>query len=290
MKKLLISFSGGETSAFMTHHLLTQRENDFTEIVVVFANTGKEREETLEFINKFSCHFGFNIVWIEAVTNPTHGKGVSAKVVSFETASRNGEPYEAMIAKHGIPSKHSPHCTRELKKYAIRAFARSIGWRPSEYLTAIGIRMDEADRISEKAKEQGLYYPLIKLGITKPKINSFWQSQPFRLNLRGYEGNCNKCFKKSLRKLMTIEADEIEAGATDQWWGDMEKKYGEFIPESKKRGKITLPLRFYRGNMSINDIRIKAQSEVFKRADDDAVVFDEQLDISNGCSESCEVF
>lgn len=293
-QKLLISFSGGRTSAFMTQWLINNCRDQY-DFIIVFANTGKEREETLKFINQCDKHFGFNVVWVEAITNPIRGKGVRAKVVTFETASRNGEPYEAMIAKHGIPSKNSPHCTRELKKYAINAYARSIGWRPKDYITAIGIRTDEADRI----KKGPFLYPLLKLcPMDKQAINTFWSEMPFDLQLKGYEGNCNKCFKKSLRKLMTIEFDERKNGNHDDWWADMEDKYGDFIPESKKNGKIIPPLRFYRGNFSIRDIE-DASLRDFNHAVDDSKTTQQRLpfgtkllyiDEANGCSESCEVF
>ena len=159
-KQLLISFSGGRTSAYMTWWLLNiwpDRNN--WEIIVVFANTGKEREETLEFTNECDVRFGFNTVWIEAVTNPIRGKGVSFKIVNFETANRTGEPFEQMIKKHGLPNVKNPHCTRELKKYAIRAYCRSIRWK--KYYTAIGIRIDEVDRISVSAEKERFIYPLV---------------------------------------------------------------------------------------------------------------------------------
>ena len=156
--KLLISFSGGRTSAFMANWCL-ENLSDKYDIIVVYANTGKEREETLDFIERCDRYFGFNCTWIECVTNPEYKKGVSAKVVTFKTASRNGEPFEQMIKKHGMPSVANPVCTRELKSYAIKAYARSIGW--SKYFIAIGIRSDEIDRISPTAKKQRFIYPLI---------------------------------------------------------------------------------------------------------------------------------
>src|SRR3990167_6661723 len=101
--KLLISFSGGETSAYMTQWLLKEFKG-WKEMIVVFANTGEENEKTLEFVNKCDKELGFNTVWVEAITNSIHGQGIKAKIVTFETASRNGEPFEQMIAKHGIPN------------------------------------------------------------------------------------------------------------------------------------------------------------------------------------------
>lgn len=44
MRNLVISFSGGETSAYMTHLLLSKYRVWYREVVVVFANTGQEME------------------------------------------------------------------------------------------------------------------------------------------------------------------------------------------------------------------------------------------------------
>ena len=117
-EKLLISFSGGRTSAYMTWWLLNYKR-DLYEMLVVFANTGKEREETLEFVRDCDNYFGFNTVWIEAVTNPKNTYGVTAKVVNFESADRKGTPFEEVIKKHGLPNQHMPHCSRQMKKEAI---------------------------------------------------------------------------------------------------------------------------------------------------------------------------
>lgn len=295
-KRLLISFSGGRTSAYMTWWLLNvwpDRHN--WEIIVVFANTGKERNETLDFINECDLRFGFNTVWIEAITRPEHGKGVGVEIVDYYTANRNGEPFERMIRKHGLPNVKNPHCSRELKKYAIRAYCRSIGWK--NYFTAIGIRVDELDRISESAEKERFIYPFISMISTrKNDVNKFWSLQDFDLKLKTYEGNCDLCFKKSLRKLMTIvnEAPDIA-----NWWRSMEEKYDHFIPETRKHNPLIIPpLHCYRSNKSIDDIINMAKND-FEPAKDESQYYPEykqgnlwgfELDISNGCTESCEVF
>ena len=91
--------------------LLVDKYKGKRDIYTIFANTGKEREETLEFVNMCDIEFSLNVVWIESVQN--HGKRQSAsfKIVNFESASRKGEPFEDMIKKHGIPNKVFPHCT-----------------------------------------------------------------------------------------------------------------------------------------------------------------------------------
>jgi len=294
-KKLLISFSGGRTSAFMTKWCIDNLSDEY-DIIVVYANTGKEREETLDFIEKCDKYFGFNCIWIEAITNPTNRQGVKAKVVNFKTASRNGEPFEDMIKKHGMPNVKSPHCTRELKSYAIKAYARSIGWKG--YYTAIGIRIDEIDRVSPDHKKKKFIYPLVShIETTKNDINKFWKDQPFDLELKTYEGNCDLCFKKSFRKLMTITK---ETPNTVRWWRKMEKKYSAYIPEGKKHNPLIIPpLYSFRQNKSILEI-VEMAKFPFDMAVDESQYKPElkqfslydlyDIDISNGCTESCEVF
>lgn len=72
--KLQISFSGGETSAYMAQRLIKEC-NKTHEIITLFANTGEEAEETLEFVDKCDREFGLNVIWLEADVNPELGKG-----------------------------------------------------------------------------------------------------------------------------------------------------------------------------------------------------------------------
>lgn len=293
-KQLLISFSGGRTSAYMTKLLLEKLDKNIYETIVVFANTGKEREETLEFIKDCDEKFGFNTIWVECITDMVHGNGVKAKVVNFETASRNGEPFEENIKKHGISNINTPICTRELKTYTINAYMRQIGWK--KYYRAIGIRVDEIDRVNANYKKERIIYPLVSMFPSrKQDVNKFWSEQPFDLKLKGYEGNCDCCYKKSLRKLLTIAVERPELF---QWWIDMEKKYENYVPKSRNTENVKLPLRFFRGNLSASDILEMSKTFTdFARDDSKDVVkyiqfnlFGNDLDVSNGCSESCEPF
>lgn len=79
-KKLLVcTFSGGRTSAFMVLLLKEHPKYKDFDKVYIFANTGKERSETLEFINKCDKEWGLSIVWIEA--NVKAEKGVGTRKV-----------------------------------------------------------------------------------------------------------------------------------------------------------------------------------------------------------------
>lgn len=159
-KQLLISFSGGRTSAYMTKWCLDNL-GDRYEMIVVFANTGKEVEGTLEFVLQCSENWNTPIIWVEATHKDASGvwyskKGwkVKHKVVTFETASREGEPFEEMISIAGIPTTKAPFCSDQLKRKAIESYMKSIGWK--KYYKAIGIRVDEIDRVNPKYKEKEL--------------------------------------------------------------------------------------------------------------------------------------
>ncbi len=297
MKRLLISFSGGETSAYMTNWILQNWKNQYDEILVVFANTGQENEQTLEFVRCCDAHFGFGTVWIEAIQFHGARRAAGFKVVNFDTASRDGTPFEDAIKKYGIPNAKFKDCTRNLKQKPIEAYAKSCGWALGSYDLAIGIRADEIDRMSAAAAQRRIVYPLISPHpMTKPKINSWWGVQPFRLQLRGYQGNCKWCWKKSLRKHLTIIDENPSAYDFPK---RMERLYGKVGPEflkdpTTRRDPLPADYRrtFFRGNMSVEDLFVEYEKKKarFNRADDDASVFDPDFDVGAGCEESCEVF
>jgi hypothetical protein len=281
--RLAISFSGGRTSAYMTKLLLDAAKGTGVEPVVIFANTGQEHPATLRFVRSCDEEFGFNTVWLEADVDPERGRGTSFEVVEYETAARNGEPFEAVIAKYGIPNQNFPHCTRETKERPITAYLRSLGWRAGSYKIAIGIRADESDRQSPSARERGIIYPLIRAGIRKSDVLTWWSRQAFDLNLEEHQGNCKACWKKSLRKLLTIAEEDPSAF---DWVRRMEEKYPDAGP-----GDMDRPRRFFRGHRTADDI-IALAREPFKpyRPDTELQIEMDMLDLGGGCGDSCEVF
>jgi len=280
---LLISFSGGETSAYMTQTILARLPfRQYEKVLVVFANTGEENEATLEFVRQCDEHFHFGTVWVEAVVH-SNRQSCTAKVVTFDTASRHGEPYEAVIQKYGIPNAKFPHCTRELKEHPIAAFVRSIGWERGTYEIAIGIRADEVERRSKNAHVHHIVYPLLDWWtVTKPTINRWWAEQPFRLRLAGYQGNCKWCWKKSDRKLWTI-MDE-NPGAFE-FPARMEAAYGLYGPEFKKVVAPGYRRTFFRHNRSTQELKMLHDTTEWTRPEDDSLDYQEEP----GCAESCEV-
>jgi 3'-phosphoadenosine 5'-phosphosulfate sulfotransferase (PAPS reductase)/FAD synthetase len=58
----LISFSGGRTSGYMLWHILDAYDGKLPDDVhVCFANTGKEREETLRFVHECGSRWGVSL-------------------------------------------------------------------------------------------------------------------------------------------------------------------------------------------------------------------------------------
>ena len=94
----LISFSGGATSAYMLHETLAEYGGTLPDDVhVCFANTGKEREETLRFVHECSTRWNVRVRWLEWRTRTGDVEG-RFEEVGFNSASRNGEPFAGLIA------------------------------------------------------------------------------------------------------------------------------------------------------------------------------------------------
>lgn len=238
----LISFSGGRTSAYMLHEILRAHGGVLPpDVHVTFANTGKEREETLRFVHDCETHWNVRVRWLEYrdLSTAYFAKQVavedSFEEVGYNSASRNGEPFAALIAKKKyLPNAVTRFCTVELKIRVMRDFARSVYFE--RWQNVIGLRYDEGLRVlkalerNETGKERfKAIMPLSKAKVTKRDVMAFWQAQPFDLALQPYEGNCDLCFLKSRAKLATIMREN--PGMAD-WWVKQER----IVAPSKKSG------------------------------------------------------
>jgi hypothetical protein len=268
--KLLVSFSGGRTSAYMSKLLKTCYADKY-ELLFVFANTGQEHENTLRFVDQCDKAFGLNLVWVEADVVHGQRKATGFKIVTFETASRAGEPFEQVIRKYGISNRNFPHCTRELKLRPIYAYVDSIGWKRSEYECAVGIRADEPKRIKKEV------YPLVHWHpVDKQDVNDWWNEQPFNLELVERLGNCTWCWKKSDRKHF---ANIDECPEIYDFPRRMEAMYPHAGPSQTGEAKV-----FFRLGRSADQLfAARLSAEGFR-------VLQEDADADGGCSESCEAF
>lgn len=307
-KQYLVSISGGKTSATLSFLLIQKYNltpiivykpntgkiwyiklvNKASEYIFVFANTSREREETLVFLKNIEHTFKIPIVWLEAFVFYNERKGTTFKITSFEKAKRNGSVFEGVIKKYGIPNTMYIHCTRELKANPINSFAKSIGWK--DYTTIIGYRADEPKRVNLiKAKKEKQWYPLYEWNYKKEDVDIFWSKQSFKLDLLEYEGNCKLCYKKSKRKLLT---QIITDPSSTEWVKEMEDNYRYF----QKDGRNNFPKEgvvFFRNNESIYDLieEAKSEFEVWKEPIKSTQLgFDFDLDEQEDCAESCEPF
>lgn len=291
----LWSFSGGRTSGYMLRRALQAYGGRLpADHAVAFANTGKERPETLRFVHECGSRWGVDIVWVEwrptaeqalrilrladrgkatrriadwamAKANP-HG----FEQVGFNSASRDGEPFEALIAlKQRLPHWRERWCTTFLKIAPMHAYLLAVyGLGLGSFAEPVGLRADEVRRVVDMVAgdaESGRRRtaPLARAGVGKAEVTAFWEAQDFDLNLRPGEGNCDLCFATGRRVRIARLAKRPDCG---RWWARMELSVGA---------------QFDRRD-SVNALAVEAQSGC-----DDAALDDE---INSECGDGgCDV-
>lgn len=282
---LIVAFSFGKTSAFMSKWLKDNYADKY-DLHFLFANTGRESEETLLFGHRCDQAFNLNVTWLEAVISPTHGVGPRHKIVSYETANRTGEPFKHVIQKEGIPNVSRAFCTDRLKTQVMRSWMRENGFLRRGYCakTAIGMRADEPGRCQKDGKSSQRYnlvYPLAHWtdpGFDKQDVNDFWETQDFNLNQKEHVGNCLTCFKKSDKKLFLLAKEHSEYF---DWNEEMEWLY------SKVKAKPGEDNYFFRSRRSTKDLLRSA-----KVANLDQIIglTRQSPDDNSGCGEECHPF
>lgn len=228
----VISFSGGRTSGLMLRRILDAHGGRLPcDVVVLFANTGKEREETLRFVEDCSAWWGVRIVWAEYRRHAADARHVDRFCeVDFRTASRRGEPFDALIAQREmLPRPAIRFCTEVLKIRVMRDWMLAKGVR--EWDRIVGLRRDEPRRVASataSGHEKGdTLCPLYDAGITEADVLAFWRAQSFDLALNPWEGNCDLCFLKSQSKRVRVMRDRPDLAT---WWLDHERGGREFRP------------------------------------------------------------
>lgn len=228
----VIQNSGGRSSAYMTERLLqdpTYRDN----CIILFQNTGKENDATLDFIHKCEERwlnlYDHSVHWLEY--NPDNPKGFSE--VDYRSAHRTADktkksPFEKLIEKRQwLPNRVARYCTQELKIRISKKFIMSLGYL--HWTSFVGIRHDEPKRWNKvntiDLKERfTIKYPMVEWGTTKADVNAFWKEMPFDLELKAYQGNCDLCFLKGVGKKRRIIRDNPEVA---DWWIRMENETGD---------------------------------------------------------------
>lgn len=226
-----ISFSGGRTSGMMLYKIIEAYDGQLPDDVhCLFANTGKERPETLDFVQECSTRWNVPITWLEFDPDAEH----KTRIVNHNSAARAGEPFTKLIRedRQYLPNPVTRFCTAELKVRRFSKFMQKImGY--DVYESAIGLRFDEAHRVlrlrNSRQDKADRVFPLFDAKVTKRDVGAFWAAQPFDLRLPNIKnktphGNCDLCFLKSRK---TIEALIFERPEVADWWIEMESLEGD---------------------------------------------------------------
>lgn len=155
-EKIILSLSGGLSSGMLGYDLYTTG----FDVIYIFANTGLENNETLDFINRMEKEWGIEVVWLEAVVNPDHGKGITHRVTNYKDAFRanqykhSGHPYHAFVRKSGIPNQTYKQCSDRLKQLVIEDYKKNNGLSGVKH--ALGMRFDEPNRVCSSSVRKAI--------------------------------------------------------------------------------------------------------------------------------------
>ena len=219
----VISFSGGRTSGYMLHCILQAHGGVLpADVRVVFANTGKEMNETLDFVQACSDEWNVPIDWVEYQSHESPQQ--RWKKVDYDSASRNGEPFMALIhQKSYLPNPVARFCTIEMKICAMKLYAQqALGF--AHWDVVIGFRADEPARVAKLSLPNREPFeriaPLATVGITSGDVGRFWEAQSFDLmlpNTRGVtmHGNCDLCFLKGPKQILSLIREQPSRAL---WW------------------------------------------------------------------------
>lgn len=202
------------------------------DIHVVFANTGKEAPETLDFVHEVSEKWDVPINWLEleiAEERPIW----RTKIVTYETASRNGEPFDELLRKRPyLPNPVTRFCTSELKINVMKRFMKNIfGYK--DWYNVIGLRYDEPRRVASALRSSNSepwdnLLPMAEAKHRLEDVTDFWSKQNFDLNLTNAygktpAGNCDLCFLKGMDTTISILKERPHMA---DWWIEKEKQVG----------------------------------------------------------------
>jgi hypothetical protein len=235
MKNLMVTISGGRSSAMMSRHIQTNEKYKDYNKAYVFCNTGMERYETIQFLKDCETYWGIHIIKIEGVYSPIMGEGVKYKIVEWDELNMDATPFSECIMHmnkgkyDGMPNQEAPYCSERLKTIPAKKLCDDL-FGVNNYIKAIGYRKEDMPKRiswSEIEAEKGKrIFPLLTdfdYPIGQGELNKWWNEQPFKLNIHNKFGNCELCWKKSDNNLIQV----IRHGTRFvEWYQRHEKQYG----------------------------------------------------------------
>lgn len=247
VKNLMVTVSGGRSSALMARHIQTSELYADYEKVYVFANTGMERPETIDFLKKIESVWGIDLVKIEGVFSPVMNVGVRHRVVDWDGLDMEAKVFEGCVMHlnkgdfSGLPFSGAPYCSPYMKTMPCESFANEV-FGKGNYKKAIGYRAEDMPKRitwADVKHDDFRIFPLLtdfEYPVDQRFLSEWWACQEFRLGISGRYGNCELCWKKSNNNL----AEVIQRGTRFvDWYRRMEREYGNTS---------------FRGGMSIDDL------------------------------------
>jgi hypothetical protein len=191
---------------------------------------------TLDFVRDCGAAWNVPVVWLEF----RHGRSEGhtrrhrwAEVISHNSASREGEPFDLLLeSKRIVPDRSRRFCSEQLKVLTIQRHLQSLGWK--RWTNVVGLRADESVRIEEKlaydAAHPGPFnsiFPLADAGIQEFEVLKLWRGGSFGFDLGldadGDGGNCDGCFLHSADRIARMFRKYPERM---DWWPRTEARYG----------------------------------------------------------------
>lgn len=252
---LVVLVSGGRSSAmtaFTIHN--SPKYKDYNKLYL-FINTSMERSETFDFLLKIRDIWGIPLHFVEGVYSNEIGVGVKSKEVDFENLKMDGSIFSSAIEQvnkithFGVPNQSTPYCSDYLKKRVTHDFCRNY-FGTTKFIKAIGYRKEDMPKritLKELKEEPSVICPLLtdfEVPIGQLELNTFFDTQPFKLNLHSRLTNCELCWKKSRKNLIEVLQDKPRF---IEWVRNEEKKWGN---------------SFFRDNLTIDDLVNIAESGV----------------------------
>jgi 3'-phosphoadenosine 5'-phosphosulfate sulfotransferase (PAPS reductase)/FAD synthetase len=232
-KNLMVTVSGGRSSAMMARHIQTNEKYADYKKVFVFCNTGMERLETIDFLKNIEKYWQIPLIKIEGVYSNDLGTGVKYKIVDWENINMTAKPFSKMIEHKnkgifdGLPNQDAPYCSENLKTLPAKKLCDDI-FGINNYKIAIGFRKEDMPKRiswSEIKEQKQKIFPLLTdfyTPISQLDLNKLWKKEKFKLELHGKYGNCELCWKKSDN---TLIENIIFGTRFIDWFKKEEQKY-----------------------------------------------------------------
>lgn len=284
VKKHLVSFSGGKTSAYLVYLMEQKRINEGLDVKYIFIDTGGEHPETYKFIKQCVAYFKIKLTCLKCIYSRKKGVGPTYKVISIDDIKWDLSTFKDHVELYGNFTINRPNCTEKIKRIISQKYRNKM-YGSGNYFNWLGMRIDEPKRLrflnTDVPNPDNIRYLAEISDFDKSDIVDWWSEMPFQLSIPEHLGNCVFCVKKSTKKIALAQRDEPEL--FKEWCNVVTGPHVRLMP-SDKFGKGAI----YREWLSPNQVIAQFSHATDKELRD--IVYRGKKDDTGECSESCEGF